>query len=209
MKIENKYIKVSKTARFTHLKSETQPNSKVVLVLHGYGQLSTFFARKFADIESDFDFAIAEGLNRFYLSGSSGRVGASWMTKEERLIDIADNQMYIQQLVDMLKVEYSEILLLGFSQGGATASRYYCENRSQLVGLVLWANVLPPDIAPLNGIFTKSRDYFVLGKEDPYFELDKQKEVLTLHQELGFETIVFDGKHDIDANVLRSILLNF
>lgn len=208
MYTENKQIQVRKTARYTHLKSETKVNPKVVLVLHGYGQLSTFFSRKFAEIESNYDFVVAEGLHRFYLSGNAGRVGASWMTKEERLIDISDNHIYLQQLVETLRESYHEVLLLGFSQGGATAARFYTQYKHLFEGLILWASVCPPDLPPNLTVFNQGKNYFVLGTEDPYFPFEKQKEVLTLQQELGFVCVTFAGKHDINAETLQTILVN-
>ncbi len=209
MKAESKHIQVNKTARFTHLKSENKTNTKALIVLHGYGQLSTYFSKKFNSIDSGYDFIIAEGLNRFYVSGSSGRVGASWMTKEDRLMDIADNQNYIQKLIDFLMEQYSDIALLGFSQGGATAARFYFEKPNSLTGLILWGSVFPPDVAFPTNIIDTQNCYFVLGDKDPYFTSEKQKEVLTLHENLGMNILQFDGKHDIDGKTLETILLNF
>lgn len=204
---ENEFIKIEKTARITWIKN---PNAKkLVVALHGYGQLSTFFSRKFDGLdELGFDFAIPEGMHRFYREGSSGRVGASWMTKEERESDITDNNEYLKRFFEIHAKNYDQIILLGFSQGGATAARYYCENKTQFHGLILWANVIPPDIEPLNSRFDGENAFFVLGNEDEFFPIEKQKEVLTLHQELGLNVVSFTGKHDIDKETLHSILVN-
>ncbi len=209
MLVEKIQLKVSKTARLIHLKSENKTNSKLLIALHGYGQLSTFFSRKFQTLPAlGFDVAVPEGLHRFYLSGSSGRVGASWMTKEERETDIQDNHDYINQFIQSIENEYDEIILLGFSQGGATAARYYFENPKKIDALVLWASVFPPDIQLPSNTFPNDKVYFVLGKEDEYFTEEKQKEVLNLHKELGMQVVSFDGKHDIDTTVLHTLLEN-
>ncbi len=206
---ENRFLKVEKTARLTWIKDAKKKNSHLLIALHGYGQLSTYFSRKFEGLEQlDYDVLIPEGLHRFYLQGSSGRVGASWMTKEEREFDIEDNQNYLHSICEKYGDDYEKIVLLGFSQGGATAARYYCDNKDFFKGMILWANVFPPDIDPLKGYFEGEHEYFVLGNEDPYFPIEKQKEVLTLHSELGLNVVSFEGKHDIDKQTLHSILVN-
>jgi predicted esterase len=209
MKRENNFITVQKTARLTWLKNEEQNNPNLLIVLHGYGHLSTFFSRKFETlVQTQFDVLIPEGLNRFYLEGSSGRVGASWMTREEREMDIQDNHQYLQQIIENYSKDYQDIVLMGFSQGGATAARFYFEKQQFFKGLILWASVFPPDLHfPLAKVKTENC-HFVLGEHDPYFPIEKQKEVLTLHQELGMKVHLFEGKHDIDGKILQTILLN-
>src|SRR6266581_2470839 len=57
-------------------------------VYHGYGQLASRFLERFRSIESERRCIVApEGLSRFYLSESPAerRVGASWMTRGDRL----------------------------------------------------------------------------------------------------------------------------
>lgn len=204
------FIKTTKTARITVLKNENSPNTSLLIALHGYGQLSTFFARKFEGVtEAGFDVILPEGLNRFYLEGSSGRVGASWMTKEERDYDIEDNQQYLSQIIETNRASYNKIILLGFSQGGATAARFFFSEKTEIAGLILWASVFPPDLEQDLPAGSYENCHFVLGKEDPYFDEYKQKEVLNLYRELGMKVHSFDGDHDVDAKLLRTILNQF
>jgi predicted esterase len=208
--MKNVFFTTQKTSRITELIDKKAKNENLLIVLHGYGQLTTFFSRKLQDMDgSGFDIILPEALNRFYLEGSAGRVGASWMTKEEREQDIQDNHRYLENILKSYSSQYKKMVLMGFSQGGATAARFYSENKTKLNGLILWSSVFPPDIDSLKSVFTKQKDFFVLGNDDPYFKYEKQKEVLTLHQELGFETITFEGKHDLNSLVLQSILTNF
>jgi predicted esterase len=82
---------------------EITTNTKDVLfILHGYGQLAQYFIRKFAALETKDVVVIApEGLSRFYLEPIEGagrktnRVGATWMTKEDRLVDIENYVNYL------------------------------------------------------------------------------------------------------------------
>jgi predicted esterase len=206
---ENRQLKVSKTARITLLQKSQQKNKKLLIVLHGYGQLSTYFSRKFENIHPDYDVLVPEALNRFYLKASAGRVGASWMTKEDRESDIADNLNYLHQIVQTYSVEYEHISLLGFSQGGATAARYCYAFNNAFEALILWGSVFPPDVSQEKLPDFTGEKYFVLGKEDEFFNEENQKEALNLQKNLGYFTVSFDGKHDIDIRVLNEILTKF
>ncbi|MDO7610183.1 MAG: hypothetical protein MUQ68_04950, partial [Crocinitomicaceae bacterium] len=84
----------SKTYRYFTL-GDKNKSKRLLIVLHGYGQLAKFFLRKFS-MCSDSSFVVApEGPHRFYRKGYSGRVGASWMTKEARDHDIKDNIIWL------------------------------------------------------------------------------------------------------------------
>lgn len=206
---ENIQVKIEKNARIMHLKSETKRNTKLLIALHGYGQLATYFSRKFEQIHPDFDVLIPEALNRFYLKGSSGRVGASWMTKEERESDIEDNQNYLSQLFSKYEPHYKQIILLGFSQGGATAARFCYRNKITISGLILWASVFPPDVNQESISLFEGEKYFVLGDNDEFFNEESQKEALDLQTNLGYTNVYFEGKHDVDISVLNAILSKF
>jgi hypothetical protein len=76
-------------ARYHKLGEVNASTKQIWWVLHGYGQLSQFFIQKFEVLAKQNICVIApEGLSKFYLSGNSGRVGASWMTRENRQMDI-------------------------------------------------------------------------------------------------------------------------
>lgn len=203
------FIRIQKTARYF---SEGNPDSgKLLIALHGYGQLPQFFIRKFSTLYRDWHVVAPEGLHRFYINGNSGRVGASWMTKESRESDIEDNLGWIGQLVEHLMEEqaYNEIVLLGFSQGAATAARYFYTGNHVINRLIIWASVFPPDIDKSH-LFSRHSDStehtFVLGTHDQFFTETQQQEAHSFFRNLGFKTVSFEGNHDIDEKTLEDIL---
>lgn len=203
-------IKVKKTFRY-YTFGNPDKAEHIWFVLHGYGQLAYFFLRKFNILDPDKHFVVApEGMHRFYLNGTSGRVGASWMTKEARLDDIEDNHNFLDQLSDKLTQKYSfkKRTLLGFSQGGATASRWHQKNTFKADTFVLWACVFPPDLSESyeNDIFINSRNYFVIGKQDEYFQ-EKYNEIITTYKEsiANIEIVEFDGPHTIQGSTLKML----
>jgi predicted esterase len=132
------------------------------------------------------------------------------MTKEWRVQDIADNNAYLQQLIEKVQNANPKatIHLLGFSQGGATAARFFQQCPELVSQLILWASVFPPDIEKQG--FPKDRKLdFVLGKQDPYFDLNSNAMVLEAYDNLGFQNYTFEGGHDIDQQTLLAVLNNF
>jgi predicted esterase len=180
---------------------------KILIALHGYGQLAQFFYRKFSALSDNWGILIPEGPHRFYIEGTAGRVGASWMTKEWRAQDIDDNIAYLQQLIENVRTAYPHATfhLLGFSQGGATAARFYERCPELFSQLILWASIFPPDLEKQAFPINKKLD-FVLGTQDPYFDLASQTKVLSEYRDLGFKTHTFQGPHDLDQLTLSTLL---
>jgi predicted esterase len=190
---------------YTH-GSEKAPH--LLIVLHGYGQLAEYFIRKFQVLEDDFFIVAPEGMHRFYLKGSSGRVGASWMTKEERELDIQTNMNWLNTLLAKLTSEntYQKISLLGFSQGGATAARWFHAS-NQFDHFISWASVFPPDLEQeLTATSTTSKtNFFVIGTNDEFVTPDERANLLKFYQEKGYKTIVYEGTHAIDSACLQKL----
>jgi predicted esterase len=199
-----KHYAAKKTYRY---EIQEQAHEHLLIALHGYGQLAKFFLRKFQGLQSKGRVVAPEGPHRFYLQGYSGRVGASWMTKEARELDIQDNLVGLNALLSELQKSYSpkKITLLGFSQGAATAARWYQQNPSAFDELILWAAVFPPDIDA--GSFpTKKPLHFLLGTQDEYYQGEAAQQLLRHYQSMGFKVHTYAGKHDIDGEVLKRLL---
>src|SRR5688572_6736067 len=150
------HINVSKTARYYTLGTPSDQISDVWFVCHGYGQLASDFIKEFECIESPSRLIVApEALSRFYLSDGTGfhgpdsKVGATWMTREDREAEIADYIAYMERLYDeifrVVPRESAKVTVLGFSQGGATATRWLTRGRAKADRLQIWGSFLPAD----------------------------------------------------------------
>jgi predicted esterase len=204
-------IKLPKIFRyFTYGNIETAET--IWFILHGYGQMPEYFIRKFQGLNPEKHFVVApEGMHRFYLNGTSGRVGCSWMTKEARLDDISDNMNFLNTLYSNFSKQkiFKTKVLLGFSQGGATAARWHERGNFNASHFILWASVFPPDLAlpENNSKFSESQNYFVVGDKDEYFNdehISKMKKYL-LENNLQFETICYTGNHSIQIDCLEQL----
>jgi predicted esterase len=185
----------------------------VLIAFHGYGQLAFYFMNKFAPIFHNHFVLTPEGTHRFYLNGTSGRVGASWMTKEWREQDILENNQNLETWLMSLKEEglireNQKIHILGFSQGGATAARFVQCTQLKIDTMTLWASVFPEDVvADLSSQkFQRMQKNFVLGTNDPYYSPEKQQEIIQFYRDLQFQIFTFEGGHVIEDEVLGQVI---
>ena len=146
--MEERHITVPKAARYYTL-GDARTAKSVWFVLHGYGQLARYFLRAFEGLEKDLLIVAPEGLSRFYTDAGHSRVGATWMTREDREREIEDHVAYLDLLADRIKHECPQAQhgqVLGFSQGVATAARWSVHGRTPLHRLVLWGGGLPAEL---------------------------------------------------------------
>lgn len=213
MRPESHSIEVVKTARYVSMGPPITEAKDLLIALHGYGQLPSFFIQKFEFLATAGWTIIApEGPHRFYLNGTSGRVGASWMTKEDRENDIANYVSYLDAVMTNLNEigAPADPVLLGFSQGVATASRWAALGQHSFSKIILWAGVFPPDYPWENGCdaLQNNKIQIVQGTQDPFLkdmDTDQTRRILQTNG-VDFTMYSFEGGHDIHADSLKSIL---
>jgi predicted esterase len=193
------------------------PNTRYCCIAcHGYGQLAGHFIRKFDVVAREDTLVVApEGLSRFYWGGLSGEVKASWMTKEDRLNEIADFSDYLSQVYTHYRTQLPEetvFILLGFSQGVATQMRWIMRAFPAFQHLILWAGTVPEDIdyRPALDYFRDKRLHFVYGTQDQFLTEERLKAYQAQVAETGlaFETFTFEGRHKVDREVLLDLFIN-
>ena len=154
---DHRHITVPKTARYAVMGDFDAELSEVWLVCHGYGQLAARFLSRFTPLErADRLFIAPEALSRFYLTAdgvfhtANSPVGATWMTREDREEEIADQHIYLDLLHEEIfsRVERASVRLwvLGFSQGVSTIVRWLGRGKFPADRVVLWAGMIPPEI---------------------------------------------------------------
>ena len=136
-----------------------------------------------------------QALHPFYTREQ--RIGASWMTSQDRDLAIADNVEYVKRVVDQVRAEHGvggPLVFAGFSQGGAMAYRAAAHLRAD--GLIILAADVPPDLAvplhPLPSVLLGR------GTTDSWYNTQKyEADLATLHR-LGVDvqSCVFDGGHE-------------
>ncbi len=207
-------------ARYYTLGELNSKTKQVWFVLHGYGQLAKYFLPKFESLEKHNICVVApEGLSRFYLEDvtkravtGNNRVGATWMTAENRLMDITNYLHYLQKVYNtvMSKSTTIPVTLFGFSQGSTTASRWAISHPENYQRLILWAGIFPPDMdfEKAHEILSHKQVTLVYGEKDPFINESRLKEMTDLTGKLGIQppVITFNGGHEIHEPTLQQLL---
>lgn len=179
------------------------------LILHGYGMLAQGILHWFSAAERPGRVLIApEALSRFYLEEKGvRRVGASWMTREDRDNDLADQQGYLDRVVAELVGEISQLQVHGFSQGVAAGARWVVRGVRPVTRLVCWGGTVPPEIEPerlrqaLDGVPVA----FAVGDRDRWVAPELVDADAARLVEGGCPAVVhhFAGGHRVDNGVLE------
>ncbi len=209
-------LAVSRTARYFTL--GTRQPREVWFACHGYGQLASRFLEKLRVLDDGHRYLVAsEGLSRFYLSESptERRVGASWMTREDRLAEIEDYVQYLDAvyadvfgLLDRARVT---VHALGFSQGASTVSRWAAMGKARIDRLTLWGGELPPDLdlslEPAAGRLRAAGLTLVHGRSDEFITPKVVETIAARLRQHGIPhtEIAFDGGHELNDPVLREL----
>ncbi|HEY6159391.1 MAG TPA: hypothetical protein VIV88_18240 [Gemmatimonadales bacterium] len=209
-------VTVARSARYFTL-GGTEPR-EVWFACHGYGQLAARFLEKLRALDDGRRRLVApEGLSRFYLSerATERRVGASWMTREDRLAEIADYLGYLDAVYDdvFARCDRARVTVhaLGFSQGAATVSRWTAMGKARIDRVVLWGGEFPPDLDLTRSDFAErlraARLTLVYGRSDEYITpkvLAAVTERLEAHT-IPYRAMPFDGGHELPDDVLKDL----
>lgn len=210
------HLRVGRSARYFTLGEPSDNTTQVWIVCHGYRQLAERFISYFSVLDRADRYIVSpEALSRFYVEdrggehGQNDKIGASWMTREDRLNEIEDYVTYLDTLCETVlkNVDRDKIRVVafGFSQGVATVCRWVEQGHSKIDHLIMWGGLLPRDV-----------DAKALHKVDVTLVKGKQDELIN---ESGFESTVkvlaksgvnhsvvrFDGGHHLNQRTLRAV----
>jgi predicted esterase len=213
--IQIDYLRVEKKARIFSLGHLSATTKSIHVVLHGYGQDLHSFINKFNHLpDSSFVYA-PEGLSRFYWDKEHTLVGANWMTKEDRLIDIEEYVQYLDSFFEnyLSHLNALPIYLHAFSQGVPTALRWLAKSKHQIKvnNLILWGSSLPDDV-DMKLVFPKiERLSFCIGQSDPYYKSNEINKIYLDSKSIFEETYFFsfEGKHELNRELISNFDLNF
>ncbi len=123
---------------------------------HGYAENAAVQMNRMQQLASEVGgcgIVSIQGLHRFYRSQGQD-IAASWMTREDRELAIADNVRYVDVVLDAVDVEWGEpsaLVFCGFSQGASMAYRAAALCRRASAGVLVVGGDVAPELtkAPL------------------------------------------------------------
>ena len=180
----------------------------VVLGFHGYYESAdTQMARLRAIPDSDaWTLVSVQGLHRFY-RGRSHDVVASWMTRQDRELAIADNVAYVDAVLDSVKgaAWMGIVVCIGFSQGAAMAFRAATRARVPAAGIVAIGADLPPDVRDDDGVHVPPVLLMRGSRDELYtpamFAADR---AALAARATDVEAVTIDAAHDWTAEAARA-----
>jgi predicted esterase len=217
MSLEEKHLMLQIEAPYCTLNTLTENTRFIWFCLHGYGQLARYFGRKFMALDKEENFIILpQGLSKFYLLEDHGnsRVGATWMTKEDRETEIRNQLNLLQSIWDRevgTKEYTAQVVLFGFSQGVATIGRMAAYAKFPFDKLVMWAGSFPHDLPPdaFHHLRGHEELWYFTSHDDPYFS----ENVYAQHMErvvsaFGKEpkVVYYEGGHRVMPERLFEII---
>ncbi len=213
------HLRVNRTARYHVLGDGGSAVREIWIALHGYGQLAGRFLRHFQAIEHPARLIVApEALSRFYLDttlphGPDARIGATWMTREDRDSEIADYVEYLDTLAARLLAGRDRtrirLVAFGFSQGVATAVRWLALGSTPVDRFIAWSGSMPHDldVAAFRDRLGAPPVAYVFGDQDPLFEsarIGQQTDALRAAG-VAFDLVRFPGGHTMHAETLARV----
>jgi len=175
-------------------------SDRLLVACHGYAQNAEIMlddARGIPGVKEGWRVASVQGLHRFYSRGDQAVV-ASWMTRQDRDLAIADNVAYLDRAVDRAGGgEARLIAFLGFSQGAAMAYRAALRGRYPAAGVIALGGDIPPDLQ----VTTERAWPPVLlgaGARDVWYTADKASadERFLMSRAVRHEIVRFNGAHE-------------
>lgn len=212
MNIIPKNILTTKTARYYTAGSPSEKTQTIWFVIHGYAQLAGEFIKQFDYLADEHTTVVApEGLSRAYMSG---KIAASWMTKEDRENEIKDYVNYLDTVFEDVTKDRDKnslnVNVLGFSQGVHTAARWFTLSKYRFSNLFLCSADFPQDtdFLTLNKKLKNAKLYYMCGDKDdriPAASFEAGKDLLKKNN-VEFEEFLFGGKHAVNHELIKKII---
>ena len=187
--------------------AHTAASRGLLVGFHGYMETARTEMNRLLSIPGSglWTLVAVEGLHRFY-RGRSQEVVASWMTREDREVAIADNLAYVAAALDEIPHDSStRIVYTGFSQGVAMAFRAAVLGRGRASGIISVGGDVPPELLA-NSAARFPPVLFARGTRDelltsPQFHADLA--ALT-GRGVAAQPLLYEGAHEWTVDVARA-----
>ena len=183
----------------------------LVMGFHGYAERAEDQWTRLVSIPAADEWTLlsVQGLHSFY-RGRSEEVVASWMTRQDRDTQIADNISYIDAVIaDVLPTasrRAGSIVMIGFSQGVAMAFRAAVRGRHGAAGVVAVGGDVPPELFANTDVRFPPL-LIARGTRDEWYTAEKLDADVRALEDRGVphQTLVYDAGHEWTDEAARSI----
>ena len=205
-----RHIATTTHGRYLVLPASTPAPAGLLVGFHGYAEGAELQLERLRAIPGSDRWTLVsvQGLHRFY-QRRTNEVIASWMTRQDRELAIADNLAYVEAVVDALAREMgrepARLVFAAFSQGVAMGFRAATATTRRVNGVIAVGGDVPPEIdaAPLAGA---QNALVCRGTSDEWYTDAKfQNDITRLRQSgVTVHAVTFEGGHEWSDAVLQN-----
>ena len=215
---EEKTVSYTSTNTYETLNTFTAKTKHIWLVFHGLGHLTHYFIEHFKTLPAEEHFVIApQAPSKYYQDKKYKYVGASWLTRVNREVEMQNNLAYIDavykaEIASKLSTRHN-FIVMGFSQGVSIATRWLAKRKIYCTSLILHSGKIPHEFQKTDFMHLADTNvYLVYGDKDPLIT----KELLQSEKEYAASVFLrapqiktFAGKHEVDSKTLVAFAQDF
>src|SRR5690606_9097608 len=177
-----KQVSYNVTNTYATLNDLTANTRNVWIVLHGLGYLSRYFLKYFDGLPQDENYIIApQAPSKYYLDKNYKYVGASWLTKENTVLETENVLTYLDGVYRAEKIpSQCRLIIFGFSQGVSIAARWVAKRQLKCDHLVLYAGEVPHELTRDDFKFLgndQTKVTVIVGNKDEYLTEERLKNI--------------------------------
>ncbi len=179
---------------------ESRADLPLLVGFHGYGEPVESHLLHLRTIPGTGAWLVVavQGLHRFYVKPDL--VGASWMTRQDRDLAIADNVAYVDRVVAAVRAAgptSGPVAYLGFSQGASMAFRAALLGAEAAVAVIALGGDVPPELK-VPGTRRCPPCLIARGTTDPWYSRAQLESDVARLRENGAEVqaLTYEGGHE-------------
>ncbi|WP_313113342.1 alpha/beta hydrolase [Aequorivita sediminis] len=197
---------------YSTLNTLTENTKNIWIVFHGLGYLSKYFIRYFSELNPEENYIIApQAPSKYYQDRRFKHVGASWLTRENTVIETENILNYIDAVFKKeINGETPNLIILGYSQGVSIATRWVANRKIMCDKLILHSGGIPKELKASDFKFLNpsARVIYLYGDKDEYITEARKTEEQLKGSELfenRLEIEVFDGVHEVNQKFINKV----
>lgn len=211
---QEKQVSYQTTNTYETLNELTKKTKNIWIVLHGIGYLSKYFIKYFDALNTAENYIIApQAPSKYYLKNEYRYVGASWLTKENRVLETANVLTYLDAVYAAEEFpEDCKLIIFGFSQGVSIATRWVASRQLQCAKLVLYAGGIPKELHREDFDFLEKQQTevsVIVGDNDQYLTGEILKHETQRIEELFHgkaKQHIFRGGHEVKKEIINQLV---
>ncbi|WP_323789070.1 esterase [Psychroserpens sp.] len=211
MKSTETEISYSINNSYSTLNTLTKNTKNVWFVCHGMGYLSRYFIQYFKELNPQENYIIApQAQSKYYQAPKFKHVGASWLTKENTLVETENVMTYFDAIFEKESIpEDKNLMVFGYSQGVSVAMRYLAKRKLQCTHLILHSGGIPKELTPKEFEHTNPKVTLIYGTQDEFLNDERIAYEIERAETLfgnNLSVLPFKGKHVVNVELINSLV---